>query len=228
MTGDRMACQKTLSDLDDYIDGYLVEASRREVDGHLNVCAACSRELAGRRDLRAEFRNLPAFDFSPSVARAAISRAGLLQAPSRKPWFLAGFGSALAAGLLIALVSILMAPGQSGPDGLPMVHMRLDEVRQVNLVFDTPRLLGDVQFVVFLPENAELQGFPGQRRVEWRASLGAGANLLPLPVLAKGLVQGELIARLTHNGETKEFKVRIEAGRNDHALAPFPGLRYRT
>jgi len=223
-----MDCQEALSELDDYIDGYLAATEHSHVDNHLKSCSACRSELARQRELKAELRGLPAFDFSPSTARAAISRAKMAQPASRRPWFLASLGSALAAGLLIALVTILMAPAANDPDGLPMVSMHLDEVRQVNLVFDAPRLLGDVQFVVFLPENAELEGFPGQRRVEWQANLGAGANLLPLPVLARGLVHGELVARLTHNGESKEFKVRIETGRDERALAPLFGLRYRT
>lgn len=223
-----MTCRETLSDLDDYIDGYLAGAQRCDVDRHLKACQPCRNELARRRDFRAELHGLPAPEYSPSVARAAISRATIVQPSSRHFWFSAGFVSALAAGLLVALVTILMAPGKTGVEDLPIVQMRLDEVRQVNLVFDVPRLLGEVQFVVFLPENAELEGFPGQRRVEWQASLGAGANLLPLPIVAKGLVQGELVARLSRNGESKEFRVRIEAGRDGHALVLFPGLRYRT
>lgn len=223
-----MTCENNVVDLDDYIDGYLDAKARSDLDLHISVCHACKASLAQRRELRAELRALPVMDWSVNTARAAIARAVAAKAPRRPAWYLAGVGAALAAGLAIALVSTLLLPAQKEADVLPLVHMRLDEVRQVDLVFDAPRNVGTVQFVVFLPENAELQGFPGQRRVEWQATLGAGANLLPLSVLATGVVNGELVARLSHNGESKEFKVRLDAGRDDRAYAPSSNVRYRT
>jgi len=223
-----MTCEYNVLDLDDYIDGYLDANTRSDLDLHISVCRECRESLAQRRELRAELRALPVMDWSANTARAAISRAAAAKSPRRSAWYLAGFGAALAAGLAIALVSTLLLPTHKNADVLPLVHMRLHEVRQVDLVFDTPRNVGSVQFIVFLPENAELQGFPGQRRVEWQATLGAGANLLPLSVLATGVVKGELVARLSHNGESKEFKVRLDAGRDDRAYAPSSNLTYRT
>ena len=87
------------------------------------------------------------------------------------------------------------------------VTMTLGEPRSVNLVFDSPAALTDVEFTVDLPPGVELVDHPGEQRVIWRAPLARGNNALQLTLVAHGGSGGELAARLRHGADQKTFAV---------------------
>lgn len=133
----------------------------------------------------------------------------------RNRWIMTGFGSAIAAGAAIFIVSsiLLTTPDTSGtatlPE-LPTVTMTLEEPRTINLVFASKEPLDTATLTVMLPQGVEMQGFPGQREVTWQTSLNAGRNLLPLNLIATSSVGGEVLATLEHDDRGRTFRLRVD------------------
>jgi len=131
----------------------------------------------------------------------------------RNRWMLAGFGSAIAAGLAIwAITSMLMTTPQL-PDAepaIPGVTIAMQQEHTVRLVFASTEALDSATLTVSLPEGIELAGFPGQREITWETSLQEGKNLLPLTLVALTPAGGELLARLEHKDRDRTFRLRVD------------------
>ncbi len=131
----------------------------------------------------------------------------------RNRWMLAGFGSAVAAGLVLWMIgSLVIAPATTpAPEqNIPAVAMTLEERRTINLVFASKEPLDMATLTVRLPHGVEMQGFPGQREVTWETSLDAGRNLLPLRLVATAPVGGDVFATLQHDDRGRTFRLRID------------------
>ena len=131
----------------------------------------------------------------------------------RNRWIMTGFGSAMAAGIVLWLIggAFLTAPTVSEPAAeIPGIAMTLEEPRTVNLVFASNTALDDATLTVTLPDGIELAGFPGQREIAWQTSLDEGRNLLPLELIALTPAGGEVLARLEHDNRSRSFRLRIE------------------
>jgi hypothetical protein len=131
----------------------------------------------------------------------------------RNRWIMTGFGSAVAAGLVLWLIGgfFLTTPQTNQPVAdIPGVVMTLAEPQTVNLVFASKSNLDAATLTVTLPDGIELAGFPGQREIAWQTSLVEGRNLLPLELIALTPVGGEVLARLEHDNRKRTFRLRIE------------------
>lgn len=147
--------------------------------------------------------------YDQAIIRAA--RAGHRR--QRNRWIVTGFGSAIAAGILILLVSGMffnISPTPQLDADIPGVTIALAEPRTVNLMFASTEPLDGAMLTVLLPDGVELVGFPGQREVSWQTSLAAGKNLLPLKLVAVTPIGGEVLARLEHNERNRTFRLRVE------------------
>ena len=135
----------------------------------------------------------------------------------RNRWMLTGFGAAIAATLVMWLVSgvFLTAPDMPAPDAsIPGVTMALEQPRTVNFVFASERALESATLTVSLPDGIELAGFPGQREITWATSLREGKNLLPLTLVALTPTGGELLARLEHDNRDRTFRLQVTVNEN--------------
>lgn len=131
----------------------------------------------------------------------------------RNRWLMTGFGSAIAAGVLILLVSGLIFNTGETPtpgDAIPGVSIALLAPSTVNLMFASNEALDDATLTVLLPEGIELAGFPGQREVSWQTSLAPGKNILPLQLVAVSPTGGEVLARLEHKDRNRTFRLRVK------------------
>jgi len=131
----------------------------------------------------------------------------------RNRWVMTGFGSAIAAGLVLWLIGgfFLTAPNLPEADAsIPGIAMTLEEPRTINLMFASETALESATLTVTLPDGVELAGFPGQREIAWETSLVEGKNYLPLELIALTPVGGEVLARLEHNNRDRTFRLRIE------------------
>lgn len=131
----------------------------------------------------------------------------------RNRWLMTGFGSAIAAGVLILLVSGLIFNTEETPvpgDAIPGVSIALLAPSKVNLMFASNEALDDATLTVLLPEGIELAGFPGQREVSWQTSLAPGKNVLPLQLVAVSSAGGEVLARLEHKDRNRTFRLRVK------------------
>ncbi len=131
----------------------------------------------------------------------------------RNRWLVAGFGSAIAAGLALWLVGgfFLTTPDLPAVNPeIPGITMTLEEPRTFNLVFASAEPLDGATLTVVLPEGIEMSGFPGQREVSWQTSLVSGKNLLPLKLIATSPVGGEVYATLRHDDRGRTFRLRVD------------------
>ncbi len=131
----------------------------------------------------------------------------------RNRWLVTGFGSAVAAGLVLWMVGGAWFSAPNLPTAAPTIPgivMTLEAPRTVNLVFASGEALNDATLTVQLPVGLELAGFPGQREITWQTSLRAGKNLLPLRLVATGAVSGEVLATLEHDNRGQTFRLRVE------------------
>ena len=131
----------------------------------------------------------------------------------RNRWILAGFGSAIAAGLAIWAVTAMLMTTPQLPDAeptIPGVTIAMEQEHTVRLVFASAEALESATLTVSLPDGIELAGFPGQREITWDTSLQEGKNLLPLTLIALTPAGGELLARLEHKDRTRTFRLQVD------------------
>ena len=128
----------------------------------------------------------------------------------RNRWVLTGFGSAVAAGLVLWFIGT--PPAAVPAAEIPGITMTLEEPRTVNLVFASTTPLDAATLTVTLPEGIELAGFPGQREIAWTTSLTPGKNVLPLELIAVSATGGEVLAELRHNERNRVFRLRVKVG----------------
>lgn len=131
----------------------------------------------------------------------------------RTRWIMTGFGSAVAAGLVLWMVGgfFLASPGLPTVDpAIPGVTITLAQPQTINLVFAANEALQSATLTVVLPEGIELSGFPGLRTISWKTSLKAGKNLLPLTLIAISPMGGEVYATLEHDNRARTFRLRVE------------------
>ena len=131
----------------------------------------------------------------------------------RNRWIMTGFGSAIAAGLVLWMMGgfFLTTPDLPLADPtIPGIAMTLEEPRTINLVFASAEPLDSATLTVQLPNGIEISGFPGQREVTWQTSLKAGKNLLPLKLIATSPLGGEVYATLRHDDRSRTFRLQVD------------------
>jgi hypothetical protein len=209
-----MTCNLINEKLDDYVDAQLDVADMQSLDEHTAQCADCQEILDRERILRASLKeygdsSMPQPDaafFDRALAKAAQS--GTRR--QRNRWVMTGFGGAMAAALVLWMVSgtIFEAPEFSEPS-IATIAMVIEEPRTVNLVFSSATPLTDATMTVTLPEGIEVMGFQGQREITWMTSLKEGKNILPLTLIATSPLGGELLATLRHADDDRTFRVQV-------------------
>lgn len=209
-----MNCEDTKRNLDDYVDGRIAEGQREAIARHVASCDSCTALVAREQELRDLLRDFPAPHAAPQFYdRALVRAAGKSSRRHRNRWLMTGFGSAIAAGLAIWVISGVLLTTPELPDvntTIPGVTVALEEPRTVNLVFASATSLESAMLTVSLPEGIELAGFPGQREIAWETSLSEGRNLLPLKLIALTPAGGELLARLEHDDRDRTFRLHID------------------
>ena len=211
-----MSCKELKENFDDYVDETLDGRLGAELRQHAASCDACQQLIGRERLLRDSLReygdsSMPTPDatfFDRTLI--AAERQGTKQQHKRS--WMTGFGSAVAAGMAIWLLSgvLIDAPTTDPANAsIPTVTMALEEPHTVNLVFSSLTALDDATLTVMLPEGIELAGFEGQREITWMTSLKKGKNLLPLRLIATMPTDGELLATLRHGEDDRTFRLQV-------------------
>ena len=200
-----MECVEAKSLLDDYLDGGLDDRQLRE---HLSVCADCRGVYEHARAVQEAFRKLSPPEVHPAFVDRALLRATRPSAPAAHPQRRALIGMAVAASLVLGLslgafFSLRDAPVQT-------VALAIERPETVRMIFDSAKPLRAATVSLALPDNVEVVGYAGQRELTWQTDLREGRNLLQLPLIARGTVKDDLLARLSHGGSTKTFRVKFE------------------
>jgi len=200
-----MNCEDAQAHIQSWLDGDLSAAALNEARGHIDKCPNCRSELADYAALQNALRALPA----PAPPPDLTERLWAAQPRRRSHWPTL----AIAASLLIAVTVFPLALQQlqdpSGKTDAAEVQLPLNQSERIELALSAPRDLKQVQLTLELPPHLELKGFPSQRVISWRTDLQAGNNRLALPVKANAAGSGELVARIQHEGKSREMRVRV-------------------
>lgn len=155
-----MNCTRLQNQLDDYVDGTLEPATAEALRLHSETCDECRQLLSREQKLRSLLGEY-ADASMPAPGDAYFDRL-LIQAArdgrkqQHKRSWLTGFGSALAAGLAIWVVSVAVMTGPVDAPvdtAIPTVAMSIEEPRTVNLVFSSAIELDHATLTVLLPEG---------------------------------------------------------------------------
>jgi len=212
-----MQCELILKQLDDYLDGELPQGERGNIDQHLQSCSDCRADYYHAQELIQQCQNLPAIKPRPGYERRMLHFLAQQPQSSRyfiPAWFAAGFSTAVAALLVVwFMVFDLTDPSLIDPsqDSLPVITVELPAMqsRKVDLVFNSPNSIQKAAMTIELPDGVEIAGYPKQRKLEWHTALKQGSNRLSLPIIIKNNQGGTLLARISHEGQTRTFKLNL-------------------
>ena len=200
-----MNCIRDQHSLVAYLHGELASQDNAALLNHVVECSDCRAKLGFERLLQDSLRALPV----PVPRAEFLDRVfDHLEQVSAKP----GHGRYWLAGTLAATITLCVSLGSllyiSPPtDTVARIEMAVDEVKTVRLKFNAPHDFEKVTLSLRLPENFELEGYPGQRVISWKTQLVGGVNILILPVIARQANDGVVIASIMgKNNKSKEFK----------------------
>ena len=213
-----MDCKQTESLLDDYLDEHLESDTHQVISAHIAGCTHCSQMVNDARRLRSTLRRLPAPSLRPGFAEQAFAKAREAQQQPRQRFnrrfnlqqkMTAG---ALAAGFAVWMITAPFIGNHNSDNGMPVQFVSVDEVKTISVAMNAQKELHNVTLTLVLPEGIEVDGYNGQREITWNTNLVAGVNLLPLPIRALNAGSGTLIARISHDGQSRQLRVPINAG----------------
>ena len=188
-------------------------ALRRLAAEHAAGCEDCRGAVVSVHALRA-LSLMPVAAAPEDGLRRALDRA---TAPvAREPaagrgfWAGVGAGLAIAAGLALAVVAGFLLDG-ADVTSTPRLELALNESRDVSISLTTDEALVDAEIHVTLSGTIGLDGYAGQRELNWHTDLDAGTNQLTLPIVATGTEGGQLLVEVIHSGKRRTFLVDVQA-----------------
>jgi hypothetical protein len=186
---------------------------------HLRGCASCAREH-GDTIVDGFLRRQPAPVLPNGFADAVIVAA--VRGGDRRWQKWHGAIAASAAAIVLALGVIATGPLSGPGEGQLPITTASQELQMVQLLIDTVVARNDATITIELTENLELDGFPEQRVIAWKADLLAGKNLLALPVRYKHPGEGLLEVSLEHGDELREIQIHVrpDGGASSLELRP--------
>lgn len=190
--------------------GSLAAAERESVLAHVDRCEDCRAALRGAEalaELAARDTGTPPVGLFEAVVEKAVSQ------PARAPrdnrfWIGAGFG-AMAASLIAVALFFGWTDSHVPTASVPEFVVSLEEPRQMNLAFETDRVLDGARITILLSGSVEIDGYGPQRELSWTENLEAGVNRLSLPIIASGFDGGQIVVRLEHPQSEQVFIVQL-------------------
>ncbi|MFV8834471.1 hypothetical protein [Aquisalimonas sp.] len=190
-----MDCRTLQHDLDALLAGDHGEPAMQQAHQHLANCPACRAYAADVQTLRRALAD-DAEGRMPTAVRQRLL-------PRRTP------RPALAAAAAVIMAAGTALVWQHLGDQLPGATTEPAEwtTATVRLDLQSGNALSDVQFQLELPEGTQLEGHPDRRSLTWHDDLAVGSNQLTIPLILTGEPQGELVARLEHDGKSRELRL---------------------
>jgi len=203
-----MECNEFAQRLDDLLDGRLHALGRKSLQEHLARCPECRNRHEHAVAVLENVRKLTPPALHPGFIDQALSRATRPAARAARPKWRPVLGMALAASLVLGVaLGVFLA---TRPDPVQAVVLTIDQPETVRLMFNSAKPLKAATLSLALPENVELVGYSGRRELSWQTDLREGGNLMQLPLVARGVATQELVASLSHGGNSKTFRLKID------------------
>ncbi len=205
-----MSCDFDKGRLRELARGALAGEERDSTLAHVDRCDDCRAALRGAEalaELAARDTGMPRAGLFEAVVEKAVSQ------PARAPrdnrfWKGAGVG-AIAASLLAVALFFGWTDSRVPAGSVPEFVVSLEEPRQMNLAFETDRVLEGARISILLSGSVEIDGYGPQRELRWTEDLEAGVNRLSLPVIANGFEGGQIVVRLEHPQSEQVFVVQL-------------------
>lgn len=206
-----MNCNQLARCLDQYMDRDVPDADRIVLDQHIQDCATCQGMLAREQRMRQALRQLPVAESRADFYGRAMENAMRPARPARTAHWMVATTAALAASVatwfFTGHFSQLAAPPAVSP--VATVTMAIHETRTINLVFNSAAAMDDARLSLRLPPGVELAQYRNRQDFRWKTHLHPGTNTLPLDLVVRDGVGGDLVARLSHAGKHKIFRVKV-------------------
>jgi len=213
-----MDCDEIATLLDGLADGTLSSGQRTSVETHLVRCDDCDSAWLAMRSLRAvRAQPVPpprAGFFEKAVwtatVRSRVQHSDRIRTVARgRFWLGTGFGGALAAGVLLAVLTVgdWLRPPEADPRA--ELSIALHETRDVNIAIDSPASFATAEIRIVLVGAIALAGYQGQSELRWSTPLDRGVNMLRLPVAMEGPSGGHLLVEVNYGGHQKAFAVHL-------------------
>lgn len=143
--------------------------------------------------------------------KAAVNRH---QMDISRMWFRVETWIGAAAGAAVALVAAFLFFSFYQPATKDTgITLALYEMRDIDVLIDSDRDLNGATIRIAVTGGVALDGFDNEHIVDWQADLKRGSNMLSLPVIARKLGAGQLVAIVEHDGRTRT--VTIDLSVND-------------
>lgn len=161
--------------------------------------------------MRRQLRRIPAPEPRPGFVDQALAKATGRAHPGHKvahlvnrweTWVGAALGGALVAALLL-FVRPQLSPAE------PDITLALNEMRDVDVLIDSERALEGATIRIVASGSVALDGFDDEHEIDWRTHLARGSNMLSLPVVARSMGAGKLVAVVEHGGRTRRVTVNL-------------------
>lgn len=212
-----MNCKDIKSHIDDYLDRQLTEKQQWAFVRHVEGCNHCAAMLGEALTLQEGLKQLPVEQPASDFEERMFARVRRHYSQPRKEHqrfnFATGFATAAVFSLMIWFVSSVYL-SDAVIQQPQIISVAMNETQTVRLLFDSPKDIQQVSLSLDLPQNMELQGYPGRSGLVWQTSLQKGQNILALPVLAIQPGQGELMAQLSYGDKVKTFSVVLRTTDN--------------
>lgn len=203
-----MKCTDINTRFDEYLDEGFSEHETHAFKDHVASCNSCRNSLEEVALIRRLAKDLPVEQANGDFEHRVFSNVRK-QYPVQNNRFAAGFITAIAASLIFWVASIVLLP-QFNTSQPQFISIALNDTQTIRLSFDAQSDIAQATVSINLPNNFELEGYPGYKNLTWTTSLKKGQNILTLPIMAVDLGEGELVAQLKYNGKTKTFKLRLK------------------
>lgn len=204
-------------DIDKHIDGFLDKQSTPEdllaFDHHVSQCAECAEKLEIAKSLSSGLRNQPLPHYSAKFKQRAFAEVRRQYKGEKQRdhgySFATGFATAAVVSLVIWFVSSVYL-ADTLIEQPQMISVAMNQAQTVSLIFDSHTDIQQANLSIDLPDNMELDGYPGRRELSWQTSLKKGQNILTLPILAIEYGQGELLAQLSYDDTVTVLRVVLK------------------
>ena len=206
-----MSCDLYKDRLRELARGSLAGEERDSVLVHVDRCEDCRMALRGAEalaEIAARDPGVPPAGLFEAVVDKAVSQPALA---SRDRHFWKGAGVGAIAASLLAMAMFLGWVDKPAPvDSAPAFVVSLEEPRQMDLAFETDRVLEGATITILLSGSVEIDGYGPRRELSWTENLEKGVNRLSLPVIASGFEGGQMVVRLAHPQSEQVFVVRLQ------------------
>ena len=213
-----MQCTEINLQIDGFLDKQLNPSELLALEEHVSCCTECAEKLEMAKSLASGLRNQPLPHHTANFKKRVFAEVRRQHKDDRQRdhgySFAAGFATAAIASLVIWFVSSVFVT-DTYVEQPQMIAVAMNQAQTVSLIFDSHTDIQLAKLRIDLPDNMELDGYPGRRELTWQTSLKKGQNILDLPIMAIGVGQGELLAQLNYDGTVKILRVVLKTIADD-------------